>query len=212
MTLATLRSNILINLGRVGDTSTQAMVDTELNQLLTQVLPRKHIPAFVKVDDTLLCTINQEYLDLPSDFAQMYWIQWRENTTDDWSNFRVLEQDMVGLIDTGEPMYGRVMLQSTGTWRFYMRFIPDKAYKVRLFYYAAETALTDPAHEANLSKAGFDDVLLSGGTYRVALRLKLRDEIAIWGKQFRDYVAELRGWKGNLWGERTEFALRSLYR
>jgi len=210
MNLGELRTEILLNLARE-DAATQSMIDTEINQLLTQVLPRKRMSAFLKVDATLETSDGVEYVDLPSDFAQMFWIQWRRNATDDWSNFRVLEADMMGLIDEGEPLYGRVMLQSSGTWRFYMRFIPDTTYYVRLFYYAQETALTDPAHEANLSVAGFDDVLLAGATYRVALRLKLRDEIAIWGKQYKTYVAELRSWQGNLWGERTEFALQGLY-
>lgn len=210
MNLAALRSNILSNLARE-DAATQDMIDTELNQLLTQVLPRKRIIPCVKVDATLETSDGVEYFDLPADFVQMYWIQWRKNTTDDWSNFRVLEAERMGVIDEGEPLYGRVMLQSSGTWRFYMRFIPNATYYVRLFYFAAETALSDPADEANLSKAGFDDILLAGATYRVALRLKLRDEIAIWGKQYKDYLNELRGWKGNLWGERHEYATRGLY-
>ena len=151
------------------------------------------------------------FVDLPADFRQMFLAQWRVLNTDDWENLDALQVADLENIDTGDIFYGQVLLQSSGTWRLHFFQTPDTAFLLRVFYYAAETELSGDSDEANVSAAGFDDVLISGATFRVARRLKLADQIMIWGPAFRDDVAELREWQGNIWGVAHEFELRNLY-
>jgi hypothetical protein len=108
----------------------------------------------------------------------------------DWEDFEVMSE--------GEPEFKKVLPSATG-WRMYLRYVPDDAYTIKIWYYAKQVKLVSPTDNGStpiLSTIFGDAPIISGATWRTALELGLDTDANRWGNIFINIdLPELISWQ-----------------
>lgn len=200
MNYATLKTEVQANLGR-SDTTTIGYIETAINYVLTEDLPRRGLRPHVVTSEALATTASQEYVDISSLTGFQGFV--RKGVAiedgDDWTVLTPMEESAMLITDEGKPAYHKVQY-SAGSARLYLRDIPDDAYDLRLKYYAKQAALSGDSDEAYLSQTFGDMPIIAGATSEVALKLGIMDVHALWSRRYEREVMKVMQWQYDLEG------------
>jgi hypothetical protein len=181
MTFAELKNRVaVVNLGR-SDDETLDKAGEAINWVLCEYLPIKGLKPFLKTTD-LTTTAEQEYIDLPEDFAGLKIAQVLQDDGSYNTMSDMMWEDTENS-DTGEPSY-KMILPSPAGWRLYLRPVPDEVYTIRIWYYAKQTELTNDDDEPVLSIIYGDGPVISGATWRLAVELEIESAVPKWEQIF----------------------------
>lgn len=198
------------NLGRDSSGDLSKAGDA-INWLLTEHLPMVGLKPFLKNDD-LTTVADQEYVDLPADFAMLEMARVLQGSGGDYQIMSDSVWEDFEESSTGEPGFKMVLPSTTG-WRMYMRLIPDDAYTINIWYHAKEAELTLDATTPLLSTIYGDAPIISGATWRLALTLGLEKDDRKWDKIFNKIdLPELLSWQGKLKGFRMTAPTHNPYK
>jgi len=196
--LSDLITEVRRNIGRtdVNDTTTEDMIKTAINRILTEYLPLEGLRPY-KNNTTVSTTADTEYIDLSSltGFIGVVKDGVTVEDGDDWTTLYPMAQEEYNDSGTGKPQYFEIRFVSNSPY-IYFRPIPDDAYNVKIWYYAKETELSDDTDEAILSQVYGDGPIIAGATMLVAKQLGIERLIAIWEREFyRFEVPKLLDWQ-----------------
>jgi len=209
MTYLEIRQEVQNNLGRT-DTETTNYINTAINQILTEDLPR-YKPEIYKRISTLSTTAAQEYI-LLSSLTNLHSFADQGVTVEDGSDYveiypMVIEKEHIS--DTGKPTHYTVRWVSDVAY-MYLRPVPDDAYSMKLWYYVKDTALSDDTDEASISTIYGDGPLIAGATMLTAEKLSIWDVYEIFKRRYeREEIPKLLNWQD--WLEGQEKDIGNLY-
>lgn len=100
--------------------------------------------SFRRKEDTITMTSDQEYVELPDDFASFRSIRYRNGTTDGWklkyrneSNYEYYYANP-NVFTQDEPTQVKIVKDGeSGVWRAYFSPVPDSNYELSLIYNVA---------------------------------------------------------------------------
>lgn len=135
---------------------------------------------------TFSTTSSLETISVPSDFIMAKSMVLQTNP-----NVVLAQKDMSQLIgDNPSPSVGQPNSYATFGPNFYFRPIPSTAQSIKLFYYAAPTALSD-SNTSNTLLTKYPDLLLYGALIELTAHIQDDARIQLWKGAFDEAIKDI---------------------